>query len=105
MAIYMQSTIELRADGVERFTETMKEVIAIVEPIGWRLVTAVMHVTGRLHTGIDLWEMEDLNTYQLGLATLRGHPRFAAIGKVLSETIERETVVLGVRAGWVPEGR
>lgn len=102
MAIYMQSTIELKAGGVERFSETMVELVAIVEAEGWRLVNAIMQVSGRLHTGIDLWQLDDLDHYQRGLAALRGHARFAQIAAILGETIERETVVFGVEAGWMP---
>lgn len=101
--IYMQSTLELKADGVARFTETMKRIVAVVEGEGWHLVTAVMQISGRLHTAIDLWEMEDMNHYQRALGALRADRRFPEIAAVLASTIERETVVFGVRAGWVPE--
>lgn len=101
--IYMQSTLELKADGIARFVPAMKQVVEIVEGEGWRLVTAVMQISGRLHTAIDLWEMEDMNAYQHALGVLRNHANFAEISTVLAQTIERETVVFGLPAPWIPE--
>lgn len=105
MTVYMQSTLELRAGDTTRFRQTMSELVAIVEAEGWLLVTAIEQISGRLHTAIDLWSMPDLETYQRGLGTLRAHPRFAQMAEALAASIERETVVFGVQASWVPEGR
>ncbi|QXQ07104.1 hypothetical protein KX816_03360 [Sphingosinicellaceae bacterium] len=105
MSVFMQSTLELKAADMAVFTATMNEVVSIVEGEGWHLITAVMQVSGRLHTAIDLWRLDDLNHFQRGLVALQKHPRFAAISKVLGESIERETVVFGVEAPWVPAGR
>lgn len=105
MTIYMQSTLELRPGDSARFEATMRELVAIVEAEGWQLVTAIQQLTGRLHTAIDVWRLPDLESYARGLAALRAHPRFADIAEVLAASIERETVVLGTRAAWTPEGR
>lgn len=105
MAIIMQSTLEFRADGVERFGRTMAELVTILEGEGWRLITAFVQISGRLHTGVDVWELRDLNHYASGLGTLRAHPRFDEFYAVLAETIERETVVFAAPAAWLPEGR
>ena len=105
MAVFMQSTLELKPADMAAFTTTMAELVGIVEAEGWHLVTAVMQISGRLHTAIDLWRLDDLNHYHRGLAALQAHPRFAEIAKVLGQTIERETVVFGVEAPWVPAGR
>lgn len=105
MTILMQSTLELRGGDTTRFRETMKLVVAIVEGEGWLLLTAIEQLTGRLHTAIDIWRLPNLDAYTRGLAALRGHPRFAEIGESLADAIEHETVVLGVQASWVPEGR
>lgn len=105
MTIYMQSTLELRATDLTRFRATMVELVSIVEKEGWHLITAIEQITGRLHTAIDVWSMPDIGAYQRGLAALRGHERFAEFAGALAEAIERETVVLGTRASWVPEGR
>jgi hypothetical protein len=103
--IYMQSTIELKAGGEKRFAETLNAILPIVEPLGWHLVAAMVQVTGRLHTAVDVWRMESLDTYARGLAGLRSHARYPEISKVLAEVVERETVVLGHKASWLPEGR
>ena len=103
MTVYMQSTLELRPMEMPRFEEAMKELVAIVEQEGWHLVTAIQQISGRLHTAIDVWTMPDLGTYQRGLAAIRGHARFPDIGQRLAAAIERETVVFGVKASWVPE--
>ncbi|WP_298675462.1 hypothetical protein [uncultured Sphingomonas sp.] len=105
MTIYMQSTLELRAADLTRFRTTMIELVAIVEAQGWHLVAAIEQITGRLHTAIDVWRLPDVDAYQRGLAALRGHDRFADMAAALGAAIERETVVLGTRASWVPEGR
>ncbi|MFC4296275.1 hypothetical protein ACFO0A_14555 [Novosphingobium tardum] len=103
MTIYMQSTLELRAGDTAKFEEVMKDLVATVEGVGWHLVTAIMQISGRLHTAIDVWSMPDLESYQRGLGALRGHERFPEMARVLAETIERETIVLGVEAPWVPQ--
>lgn len=105
MTIYMQSTLELRATDLTKFRATMVELVSIVEKEGWYLITAIEQMTGRLHTAIDVWSMPDMGAYQRGLAALRGHERFAVMAGALAEAIQQETVVLGTRASWVPEGR
>ncbi|BEV02488.1 hypothetical protein [Novosphingobium olei] len=49
--------------------------------------------------------MPDLGAYERGLTALRTSSQFPDMAKALAAAIERETVVFGVRAGWVPEGR
>ena len=105
MTMYMQSTLELRAGDRAAFVETMKTLVEIVEAQGWLLLTAFDQMTGRLHTAIDIWQIPDLEAYGRGLAALRGDPRFPDMATALAAAIERETVVLGTRAAWVPEGR
>lgn len=105
MAIYIQSTLELRPGDMTRFNAVMGDLVRIVEAEGWQLVTAVSQISGRLHTAIDLWLIDDMNHYLKGVGVLQAHPNFAEMSRVLAETIERETLVFGVRAPWVPEGR
>lgn len=105
MTVYMQSTLELRAGDMTQFEAVMKELVALVEAQGWRLITAISQISGRLHTAIDIWSMPDLGAYERGLTALRTSPQFPDMAKALAAAIERETVVFGVRAGWVPEGR
>ena len=105
MARYIQSTLELRPGDMTRFNAVMSELVGIVEAEGWKLVTAVSQVSGRLHTAIDLWLIDDMNHYMKGISAVHAHPKFTEISKVLAKTIERETLVFGIRAPWVPEGR
>lgn len=105
MAIYIQSTLELKGGDKTQFNAVMCELVTIVEAEGWKLVTAILQVSGRLHTAIDLWLIDDMNHYTKGVAVLQSHPNISRISKVLAENIERETLVFGVRAPWVPEGR
>jgi len=105
MSLWMQSTLELRAGDRAHFHAAMADVVAAVEREGWLLVTAFEQITGRLHTAIDIWRLPDLDSYARGLAALRSHPRFPDISAALAAAIERETVVIGARAPWLPEGR
>lgn len=105
MTVYMQSTLELRAGDPAAFHAAMKKLVAIVEAEGWFLVTAFEQMTGRLHTAVDVWRLPDLDAYARGLAALRGHAHFPDMVGTLASAIERETVVLGTRANWVPDGR
>lgn len=105
MTVYMQSTLELRAGDRGAFHATMKEIVAVVEAEGWLLIAAFEQITGRLHTAIDIWRLPDLESYARGLAALRGHAGFPEMARVLADAIERETVVIGVRAAWLPDGR
>jgi hypothetical protein len=93
MGIHLQATLEIEAAGFERFVATMGEAVPILESIGWRLAGAYMHCTGRLHTVVDLWQLEDYNHYERGMQALMGHPRFPALAKALAETVRNETLV------------
>lgn len=96
MSIYMQSTLEISGDGMERFIAAMSEARPILEGFGWKLVTAFTQFTGRLHTVVDVWEMEDAATYQRGLMELRNHPFFPEFKQTIAATVQKETVVLGL---------
>ena len=100
MAIYMQSTLELRAMDLTDFRAAMVELVAIVTGEGWKLVAAIEQMTGRLHTAIDIWELPDLDAYPRAVAVLRAHPRFPVIGVALAAAIQQETIILGARASW-----
>jgi hypothetical protein len=101
MAVYFQATIELRAERVAKFYRTMETILPIVEKAGWKLAGAYTQRTGRLHTVIDLWELEDLNHYDRGLKALGGEKNYAEIAAALAECIERETTVFLDRAPYM----
>jgi hypothetical protein len=101
MAVYFQATIELRAEGIAKFLQTMEMVLPIAERAGWKLVGAYMQRTGRLHTVIDVWELEDYNHYDRGLKAIAADERFPQIAAALAETVERETTVFMERAPYM----
>ena len=101
MAVYFQATIELRADAVETFLHTMEIVVPIAEKAGWKLTGAYMQRSGRLHTVIDIWELEDYNHYDRGLHAIAADPRFPQISAALAESIERETTVFMQKAPYL----
>lgn len=101
MAAYFQTTVELRAEHVESFCQVMRRIVPIVEAAGWKLLDAFMQSTGRLNTAIDIWELPDMNQYELGLQILTTHPEYAEIGAVLARAVERETIVFMNRAPYL----
>lgn len=101
MAIYFQATIELRAEGAAKFFQTMETVLPIAVAAGWKLTGAYVQRTGRLHTVIDVWELEDFNHYDRGLQAIARHARFPEIAAALAETVERETTVFMERAPYM----
>jgi len=104
MSVYMQSTLELKGGALPQFSEAMMRLLPIVEAVGWKLHHALVQTCGRLHTVVDLWEMDDLNHYERGLTALMGHAAFPAIEKVLIETVQKETVVFGHAAPYCRPG-
>ncbi len=102
MAVYFQATIELRAEGIAKFYQTMEIVLPIATAAGWKLRGAYMQRTGRLHTVIDIWELEDFNHYDRGLQAMARHARFPEIAAGLTESVERETTVFMDRAPYMP---
>jgi hypothetical protein len=101
MAIFFQATIELRAEGVSKFLQTMEIVLPIATAAGWKLKGAFLQRTGRLHTVIDIWELEDYNHYDRGLQAIAANARFPEIAAALAETVERETTVFMERAPYM----
>jgi hypothetical protein len=99
--VYLQATLEVKAAGLSRFCDIMAETVAILEGQGWKLVGAFVQRTGRLHTVIDLWELEDFNHYDRALRALTAHPRFPHIKTVLEETVTTETVVFADKAPYM----
>lgn len=100
----MHSTIEFRAAEMAKFNAAMVKLVAAAEGAGWKLLSALIQTTGRFNTAQDLWIMDDMNHYNVGVAAIRSSPDFPVIAAGLA-AIEQETVVFGVRADWLPEGR
>jgi hypothetical protein len=101
MSVFLQATLEVRAAGFVRFCETIGEIVPIVEAAGWRLDGAYVQRTGRLHTVIDLWELEDFNHLDRGIEAIRNHPRAAALQEALADTVISETLVFATKAPYM----
>lgn len=101
MAAYFQTTVELRAEHIESFCQVMRRIVPIVEAAGWKLLDAFLQSTGRLSTAVHIWELPDMNHYELGMQGLTLHPDFVAISAVLARAVERETIVFMNRAPYL----
>lgn len=101
MSVYLHVTLELRAEKVGKFIETMEEIVPIVEEAGWKLRGAFLQRTGRLHNMIDLWELEDYNHYDRALQVLMAHPHFPQLSAALAESVISETVLFADKAPYM----
>lgn len=103
MSVYLHVTLEVHAAGLERFLTGMKETaVPILEAAGWRLAGAFVQRSGRLGNVIDLWELEDYQHYQRGLAAFGANPAFPAFKSMLEETVISETIVFAEPASYMP---
>lgn len=101
MSVYLQATLEVRAGESALFFRTMEEILPIVEDIGWKLVGAFVQRTGRLHTVIDLWELDDFNHFDRGIKAIGAHPRGGELQKGLAASVISETVVFADKAPYM----
>src|SRR3954463_15694043 len=101
MSVYLHVTLEVHAAGMRKFVQTMEEAVPILEHAGWKLSGAFVQRTGRLNNIIDLWELDDFNHFDRGIATLVAHPQFASIGAALAETVQSETIVFADKAAYM----
>ncbi len=101
MSVFLQATIEVHAAGMEKFMGAMAELVPIVEDAGWKLRGAFVSRTGRVHTVIDLWELDDYNHMDRGMKALAAHPRFSTFAPVIAETVKNETLVFMDKAPYM----
>ncbi|HJP67276.1 MAG TPA: NIPSNAP family protein [Sphingomicrobium sp.] len=100
--MFADVTIELRYGALADFIETMSRVAAVVTDAGWELREALVYQSGRLFTVRHVWKLRDLNHYQEGRDALRRSGEFPAISELLSQVIERETIVFATSAPYAP---
>ena len=93
MSLNLQATLEVEANGLDRFVALMGEMVPILEREGWKLEGAYLHTSGRLNTVVDLWRLEDYNHYGRGLEALMAHPEFPRFRRTLGEVVRNETLV------------
>jgi hypothetical protein len=94
MSVYLIATIEVKGSGFAAFSGAIGEMIPILESVGWRLASAYSLRTGQLGTVIDIWELDDFNHMNVGMAAIAQSPRFPQIQAVLQDTILKETLCL-----------
>ena len=92
MPVNLLARIELRTGALPRFVEAMKAIVPVAEGAGWKLLAAYVQRTGRLNTVLDVWELEDHNHLDRGLAAIAAAPQLAPALAILAETIETETL-------------
>ena len=97
MSVYLLANIEVKAGQFERFKAVMAETQACVVAAGWKLTGAFMHRTGQLSTVVDIWELDDFNHMNTGMAAVAQHPEFARISATLAEVVVKETLTLADR--------
>jgi hypothetical protein len=97
LSVYVHVTLEVKASGVSRFIEAMREIVPLLEGWGWKLAGAYMQRTGKLNTIIDVWEIPDYNFFDAVLQKFAAHPRFPALKAVLDENVISETIVFANR--------
>lgn len=94
MSVYLIATIETRPGGLDDLKSAIAQIIPIVEGEGWKLASAYALRTGQLGTIIDIWELPDFNSMNVGMAAIARSPNFSSIQKTLQDTIAKETLVL-----------
>ena len=90
---YLHVTLELQPGALDRFKAVMARALPVLQAAGWRLAGAYLQRTGRLNTVVDLWELQDANHYDRGIAALVVRPDFAEIKAELDACVAKETVV------------
>ena len=100
MSVYLFANIEVKAGQFERFKAVMAEVETCVIAAGWKLNGAFMYRTGQLSTVIDIWELDDFNHMNSGMAAVAGHPEFARISATLAEVVIKESLTLADRISY-----
>jgi hypothetical protein len=101
MTVFLHATIEVNAAKMPLFLETIEKVVALVTKAGWKLNGAYVQRSGRMHTVIDLWELDDYNHYDRGIRAIGASPDAAAIGAALAESIKSETLVFLEKAPYM----
>ena len=97
MTVYLHATIEAHPAQLRRLYATLGEMKRILAGAGWGMVGCFAHKTGRANTVLDIWELGDMNHYDVGIQALTAHARFPAIAEVLGAAIISESLVFTQR--------
>lgn len=100
MAVCLHTTLEVVAARKDQFCALMKRIQHIQTEAGWRLIGSFEQRTGRFHTFLHLWELEDYNHYRSGLDYCFAQPDIQGIVDGLAECLVSETVVFADRVDY-----
>jgi len=93
MTVQMHVTLEVKAAGMAQFCDVMREIVPIVEKAGWKLRGAFVQSTGRLNTVIDIWDLDDYDHLDRGIAAIVSHADGQRILGILADSVSSETIV------------
>ena len=94
MAVYVHATLTVKYGQLERFSEAMAKAVPIMADHGWKLIAGYQTIIGELTEVIDIWEVADANAVGEGMAAGASDPRFAEVGPVIAELVEKEGLQL-----------
>jgi NIPSNAP len=101
MAVHIHTTLEVVAAKRQQFHELMRRIQQIQTEAGWKLHGSFLQRTGRFHTYLHIWELEDYNHYQTGLDYCFAQPDIDAIVAGLAECVISETVNFADRVDYM----
>ena len=97
MSTYAVARIIVRYGKLPQFMGAMAMLVPIMEDLGWRLDASFQTIIGNFHEVYDIWELPDANAVGAGLGAAAADPRFAAVGPLLAESIESESLSVVVK--------
>lgn len=92
MSVNIHTTLEVVAARRRQFLLLMKRIQVIQTEAGWTLLGSFEQRTGKFHTFLHIWELEDFNHYKTGLDYCFAQPDIDHIVTGLAECLQSETV-------------
>lgn len=92
MSVNIHTTLEVVPARRQQFLTLMKRIQVIQTEAGWKLVGSFEQRTGKFHTFLHIWELEDFNHYKTGLDHCFAQADIDHIVAGLAECLESETV-------------
>jgi len=103
MSVCLHTTLEVVAARKPQFLRLMKRIQQIQVEAGWKLIGSFEQRTGRFHTFLHLWELDDYNHYRSGLDYCFAQPDIDEIVSGLAECLISETVVFADRVDYTAQ--
>ena len=104
MSVCLHTTLEVVAARKSQFLGLMKRIQEIQVQAGWKLIASVEQRTGRFHTFLHLWGLDDYNHYRSGLEYCFAQPDIDEIVSGLADCVASETVVFADRVDYMTQG-